>query len=121
MEIKRINDDLFRHLSYVDVEKCHTTSCPLAGFQFSAAALPFWNRREPLSSPRPSDGEAVEAARRIVTVHEAPKKRPTIDELEAILRAPEARVTINPDGSIGNGASDALTVARALLSKQSEG
>jgi hypothetical protein len=55
-----------------------------------------------------------EAARRIL---EPPKKeRPTIAELEAILAAPDGpSVTINPDGSIGVGDSDAVIVARALL------
>ena|SRR6188768_523086 len=59
--------------------------------------------------------DADEAARRIVALHEAPKKRPTIEELEAILQQPDARVTIHPDGSVGEGTSDALTVARAYL------
>jgi hypothetical protein len=59
-----------------------------------------------------------EAARRIL---EPPKKeRPTIEELEAILAAPDGPpVTINPDGSIGVGESDAVIVARALLASAS--
>jgi hypothetical protein len=58
-----------------------------------------------------------EAARRIL---EPPKKeRPTIEELEAILAAPDGPpVTINPDGSIGVGESDAVIVARALLAAE---
>jgi hypothetical protein len=58
-----------------------------------------------------------EAARRII---EPPKKeRPTIEELEAILAAPDGPpVTINPDGSIGVGESDATIVARALLAAE---
>jgi hypothetical protein len=58
-----------------------------------------------------------EAARRIL---EPPKKeRPTIAELEAILAAPDGPpITINPDGSIGVGESDATIVAHALLAAE---
>ncbi len=64
-----------------------------------------------------SKDDGMEAARRIIAKHEQPIRRPTIDELEAILAQPDAvPVSINPDGSIGIGESDALIVARALLS-----
>jgi hypothetical protein len=66
--------------------------------------------------------EALEAAQRIIDLHEKPKARPTIAELEAILASDDGPpVNINPDGSISAGPSDALTVARALLSLKAEG
>lgn len=60
--------------------------------------------------------EAIEAAQRIIDKATPPSKRPTITELEAILTQPDGPpVSINADGSIGVGPSDALIVARALL------
>jgi hypothetical protein len=65
-----------------------------------------------------ADPEAVEAARRILKPFK--RERPTVAELEAILRAPDgAPVTINPDGSIGVGDTDAVKVATALLASAS--
>ncbi len=74
------------------------------------------SRRDPMTDP-----QAIEAARRIVATHTTPPKRPTIEELEKILAQPDGPpVHINPDGSIGVGESEALTVARALLALSAE-
>lgn len=60
--------------------------------------------------------EAIETAERIIALYETPRKRPTIEDLEKLLQQSDSPpVTINPDGSISAGVSDALVVARALL------
>ena len=81
-----------------------------------ASALSVIRELQSLRATRPSN-EAVEAAKRIVNGRLAPKERPTIDELEKILSAPDAPpISINPDGSIYVADSDAVIVARAILS-----
>lgn len=66
--------------------------------------------------------DAKEAAERIIAFNERARRRPTFEELEAILQQPDGPpVTIHPDGTIGVGTSDALTVAKAYLALRSQG
>lgn len=79
---------------------------------------------QPVTASHPSPAAStlrpeIEAAERIIALHETPRHKPTVSELERILQQPDApQVSINPDGSISAGISDALTVARALLSRK---
>ncbi len=63
--------------------------------------------------------DAIAIAKRIVAEAEQPPRRPTIDELEAILSRDDGPpVTINADGSIGVGPDEKLILAVALLEQE---